>query len=191
MVKKTNVKISENNWKRLQEIDGGTIDKKLNVLMDIVEPHMPFVDYSTEFKSIKAYNDTLERLDGFHITGSESRDNILTRLFIMLDELNNTSSVEWIPFKITNPYNNLLIIEGQIEYNSKEISFNYRGNVFKGKLPPNYIVNGKDLTKELYLWYDNLDWQEIIKLLLENVDNQTIIEDKDYCLEINDVFADY
>ena len=49
-------------------------------------------------------------------------------------------------------------------------------------------VKGKDLTKELYLWYDNLNWQEIINLLIENVDNQTIIDKKDYSLEINDIF---
>lgn len=187
MVKKTNVKISKNNWERLQEIEGGTIDKKLNVLMDIVEPHMPFVDYSTEFKSIKAYTDTLERLDGFHITGSESRDNILTRAFIMLDELNNTTPIEWIPFKIINRYNKLLVIDGQLEYNTKEYSFNYRGNIFKGKLPPTYVVQGKDLTKELYLWYDNLDWVKITNLILENVDVDFEYEADNYTLIVNSI----
>ena len=187
MVKKTNVKISKNNWERLQEIEGGTIDKKLNVLMDIVEPHMPFVDYSTEFKSIKAYSDTLDRLDGFHITGSESRDNILTRIFIMLDELNNTSTVEWIPFKITNRYNNLLVIDGQLEYSTKEYSFNYRGNVFRGKLPPTYVVQGKDLTKELYIWYDNLDWATITNMILTNYEEGVEYETDNYNLIVNPI----
>ena len=183
------LKINENNHEALKEIDGGNTDKKLNVLMDIVDPIMPMVDYSDSKKSIKVYSDTAERLDSFKITAPESRDNILTRMLIALNELNNTSAVEeWIPFKITNKYNDLLVIDGQMEYASREMSFNYRGNVFRRKLPPNYIINGKNLTKELYMWYDDLDWNRIIDLLLEHVDDQTIIEENSYILEINDVF---
>lgn len=192
-MKQTIIKINERNWEHLNEIEAGTMDKKLNVLMDIVEPLMPMEKYSTNYKSVKVYKDTVERLESFHLTETEARDNILTRMFLCLDEINNTNNVteEWISFKLTNPYNNLLIISGQLEYNSKQISFNYRGNVYLGKLPPNYIVNGKDLTKELHLWYDNLDWNEIINHLLINVDTQTIIDKKDYSLEINDVFSSY
>lgn len=190
-MKQTNIKISKYVRNQLETIDGGTFDKKLNTLIDIVENFMPFVEYGDERTNIKTNSKTLERLDTFRITSTESRDNILTRMLIMLDELNNTDSVEYISFKLINPYNDLLVIDGQIEYNSREISFNYRGNVYFNKLPANYIVEGKDLTKELYLWYDNLNWQEIISILLENVDNQTIIENKDYVLEINDIFGEY
>lgn len=191
MTKKTITKINACNWERLQEIEGGTIDRKLNKLMDIIESEMPFVEFNTEMKSINVYTDTLERLDGFHLTMSESRDNILTRMFIALDEINNTSNEveEYISFKLINPYNNLLVLEGQIEYNSNVITFNHRGYVYLGKLPKEYIVDGKDLTKELYIWYDNLDWNRITNLLLKNVDEQTIIEDKDFILEINNVMG--
>jgi hypothetical protein len=189
-MKSTNIKIFRHNFEKLKKVEGGTMDKKLNTLIDIVEPTMPFVEYSNEKTSIKLNQETLNRLDMFRVTLNESRDNIITRMLIMLDELNNTVS-EWISFKLTNPYNNLLIIEGQLEYNSRELSFNYRGNVYTGKLPSHYIVEGKDLTKELYLWYDNLDWNEITKLLLDNVDTQTVVDNKDYCLEINDVFSSY
>jgi len=185
-MKKINVKINENNWKLLKEFEGGTMDKKLNVLMDIVEPFMPIIQINNNSKNIKCWEDTYERLDSYQLTRGESRDNIITRMLITFAELNNTTAIEWIPFKITNKYNDSLVIDGQIEYNSRELSFNYRGNVFKGKLPPTYVVDGKDLTKELYLWYDDLDWEEIIKLLIRNVDNQTVVEQDSFILEIND-----
>ncbi len=187
-MKKQIIKVNKNIINHLKEIEGGTYDKKVNVLMDIVDKEMPFVKYTQEQGSMTLYPDTLKRLDSYRITYTETRNNILTRMLILLDELNNTVTEEWIPFKLTNPYNNLLVIEGQLEFNSKELSFNYRGNVYSEKLPSTYIVEGKDLTKELYLWYDNLDWQSIIQVLMENVDEQTVIENKDYILEINDVF---
>jgi len=190
----TNIKISKYARDQLQDIDGGIMDTKLNTLMDIVEPFMPFVPYTDERANIKTERKTLERLDKFRITSTESRDSIITRMLIMLDELNNTSPDddvvdEFISFKLTNPYNNLLVLEGQIEYNTRTISFNYRGYIYLGKLPKEYIVEGKDLTKELYIWYDNLDWNGITIKLLENVDEQTLIEDKDYILEVNNVLG--
>ena len=190
----TNIKISKYARDQLQDIDGGIMDTKLNTLMDIVEPFMPFVPYTDERANIKTERKTLERLDKFRITSTESRDSIITRMLIMLDELNNTSPDddvvdEFISFKLTNPYNNLLVLEGQIEYNTRTISFNYRGYIYLGKLPKEYIVEGKDLTNELYIWYDNLDWNGITIKLLENVDEQTLIEDKDYILEVNNVLG--
>lgn len=189
----TNIKISKFARDELNKIDGGTMDIKLNTLIDIVKPFMPFVPYSDERANIKTTRKTLEKLDEMRITSTESRDSIITRMLVMLDELNNTSSEdavdEFISFKLTNPYNNLLTLEGQIEYNTRVISFNYRGYIYLGKLPKEYIVEGKDLTKELYVWYDNLNWNEITNHLLENADEQTLIETKDYTLEINDVFG--
>ena len=184
MVKQKIIHISENNWKQLKEIDGGTMDKKLNVLMDKVESVMPFVDYSTNNKSVKLYSDTIERLDGFHITENESRDNILTRMLLCLESLEQ-SDIQWIPFKLTNSYNKLLVIDGQLEYNSKNISFNYRGNIYNGNIPSPYIVNNEDLTKELYLWYDNLNWTEIIDIICQNISNPNYTRNNDYILEVN------
>ena len=187
-MKKSNIKISQYNWEKIKQFEGGTMNDKLNNLITIVEPLMPFVEYTETGKNIKVYPSTLEKLESFRISYGESRDNILTRMLLMFDEINNTSAIEeWIPFKITNKYNNLLVIEGQLEFNSREISFNYRGNVFRGKLPPTYIADGKDLTKELYLWYDDLDWANLKQLLLENVNNQVLIEDNSFILEINNI----
>lgn len=180
-------KISEDNHHKLKKIDGGNMDTKLNTVMDIVDPIMPFIEYSNNLKSVKLSNETLERLDTYRITATESRNNILTRLLIALDEMTNVSEEEeWISFKLTNPYNKKLIIDGQIEYNSKELSYNYRGNVFREKLPPAYIVGGEDLTKELYLWFDNLDWRWIVNKILENIGCEPIvITENDFILEIN------
>lgn len=193
-MKYTNIKITKNNFDKLNEIRNGTgtMDSTINKIMDQVDSFMPLVNYSTDLSSIKLSTETLERIDTFHISNTESRNNIITRLLIAFDELNNTSSEivdEYISFKLINPYNDLLVLEGQIEYNSKVITFNHRGYVYLGKLPKSYIVDGKDLTKELYIWYDNLDWNEITNLLLKNVDEQTIIEDKDFILEINNVMG--
>lgn len=180
------IKISEYNYNRLKEMEGATWNDKVKVLFSIVEPYMPFVEYSETSKSIKVEQSTIDKIDQFRVSLGESRDTILTRAFIILDELNNTSADDyWIPFKLTNIYNNSLVIEGQIEYNSKELSFNYRGNVFRGKLPPTYISDGKDLTKELYLWYDNLNWSRIISLILENQDNFFEEKADDYILSVN------
>lgn len=188
MTKKINMKINETNWKKLKEFEGHSMDNKLNTLINIVEPLMPTVNLSPYTKNVKCTERTYDKLDSYRLTPGESRDNIITRMLLMFDEIDNFSAMEFISFKLTNPYNNQLVIEGQIEFNSKELSFNYRGNTYRGKLPRSYVVDGKDLTKELYLWYDNLDWNRIINLLMENVDNQTIIDDKDFILEINDIF---
>ena len=182
------MKISETNWKKLKEFQGNTMDAKLNTLMNVIEDFMPMVMLSNETKNVKCLEETYDRIDSYRLTAGESRDNIITRMLLLFDEMNGVVTNEYISFKLTNPYNNLLVLEGQIEFNSKELSFNYRGNIYREKLPRSYIMDGKDLTRELYLWYDNLDWNQIINLLLTNVDNQTVVEDKDFILEINDLF---
>jgi len=186
MSKKTVMTISQYNYDKLQKVEGATMNDKVMNLFKIVEPFMPMVEYTEKNKSLKVEGSTREYVDGFRISLGESRDNILTRAFMILDEINK-SSVEsfWIPFLIKNPYNNLLVIDGQLEYNNRELSFNYRGNVYMGKLPPSYIVDGNDLTKELYLWYDNLNWNEIISLILYHKDGKHIINEKDFVLEVN------
>ena len=186
MSKKTVMTISQYNYDKLMELDGATMNDKINNLFAIVAPFMPNVQYSEKNKGIKVNISTRDNVDVFRISLGESRDNILTRAFLILDELNSTQSVEeWVSFKLTNPYNNLLVIDGQLEFNSMEFSFNYRGNVFRKKLPPSYIVNGTDLTKELYLWYDRLDWWEISSIITENTENYVKVERDDFILEVN------
>ena len=183
------IQINKSTKDKIDAIEGSTVDRKINKIIDLVEPIMPFNDYTDKTSSIKLHPDTLERIDMLKISKSESRDNVLLRLLFAFEEFNNTSTTEeWISFKLTNPYNNQLVIEGQLEYNSRELSFNYRGNIYRGKLPRSYVVDGKDLTRELYLWYDRLDWNRIIGLLVENVDVQTVVDDRDFVLEVNDVF---
>lgn len=186
MAKQRSMSISTYNWQKLKEIEGSTMGDKIKTLFAIVEPFMPEVLYTEKNKGVKVEQSTIDMIDSYRITLGESRDNIITRAFLILDEINNTSQEEcWIPFRITNPYNNSLVIEGQIEYNSKELSFNYRGNVFRKKLPPTYIVNGNDLTKELYLWHDNLEWVEIINIIITHARVQHSVKSKDYILDVN------
>ncbi len=184
MVEKKIIKLNENNWQQLKKLEGGNMDKTLNILMDTVENSMPFVDYSVEKKSVNLYSDTLEKLDSFRITENESRDNIVTRMLVCLQRLDNFN-MQWIPFKLTNPYNKLLVIDGQLEYNTKSMSFNYRGNIYDEKLPSPYIVDGEDITKELYLWYDNLNWTEIIDLICKNISQHYTYTHNDYILDVN------
>ena len=182
------MKISEYNYNKLKEMEGATWNNKVMTLFSIVEPYMPYIEYSETNKSIKVEQSTKELVDSFRITLGESRDNIITRAFLILDELNNASANDyWITFKIVNPYNNSLVISGQLEYNSKEISFNYGGNVFRGKLPPIYIANGEDLTKELYLWQDVLDWNRITDLILKNHNGSFEEKTTNYILTVNDI----
>lgn len=188
MSKKAVMTISQYNYDKIGKLEGATWNDKIRTLFSIVEPYMPYIEYTEKNKSVKVETSTREYIDSFKITIGESRDNILTRAFMILDEINNTSSEDyWIPFKITNRYNKSLVIDGQIEYNSKELSFNYRGNVFRGKLPPSYIVEGNDLTKELYLWHDNLDWDKIVKLIIENYNMDFVKETDNYVLIINSI----
>ena len=185
MTKLINQKINASNHERLKNFSDGTIDKNLNLLMDQVEKIMPFVNFSEEMKSINVYSDTIERLDGFHLTGSESRDNIITRLFIAFDEIDAISDEYWIPFKLTSVLNKKLIIAGQVEYYSKDILFNEGSKPIGYELPKTYVFDGEDLSPEYNSWQKLLNWNEISGLILDNKDSKKTIIKTNYVLDIN------
>ena len=180
-----NTKISKMNHEKLKNFSDGSIDKNLNLLMDVVEQHMPFVNYSDEMKSINVYDDTLKRLDGFHITSSESRDNILTRMFIAFEEIDNFGQEDWIPFKLTSTLNKKLSIEGQVEYHSRDMLFNEEGKVLGYALPTTYSYEGENLTREFISWQKMINWSEVLNMILNNHNNKQTIEHQNYVLEIN------
>ena len=141
------------------------MDKNLNLLMDSVSEHMPFVDYDEKMVSVSLYSDTLERLDGYHITSSEGRDNIITRLFIKYDEIKEQHLLE-IPFKLTSPQNKELYIIGVcspkgISYNSDNSSLEYKS------------------------WVKLLDWTEIQQLVLAHAEDRISFNKPLYRLDIN------
>ena len=167
MVKSINTKINKKNHEKLKNFSDGSMDKNLNLLMDTVNDHMPFVDYDEKMVSVSLYTDTLERLDGFHITASEGRDNILTRLFLKYEELNGVQPIE-IPFKLTSPLNKELYIIGvctpqKISYDSENDSLEYKA------------------------WLKLLDWDEIQKLILNHSDERISFNRPIYRLDINNI----
>lgn len=161
------IKVSETSWKRLKNSNKGSIDKSLNILMDLVENEMPNVEYSDDnLKSINVYKDTVERLDTFRISDTESRNNIITRLFLALDELDNSEEIE-IQFKLTSPINNKLYIIGVVT--SKEI----------------HILGNSDDTLEFKAWKKILDWREIRELCLNHKDERISFNKTNYRIDIN------
>lgn len=173
MVKKINMKLNEYSYNKLKNFNDGNIDKNLNLLMDIVETEMPKIKYSEKTKTVNAYSDTYERLDKFRITLGESRDNIITRMLIMYDEINNVAE-EYVSFRLTSTMNHNLIATGYIE----------GGELYcKPKLP--YKVKNKDMTVEFESWFKLLNWDEIIKLCLDHIDDYAKFNKPLYDIEIN------
>ena len=172
MKKKINVKVNKNNWQRLKTFSDNSMDKNLNLLMDIVERDMPFVNFADERTTINCYEDTYERLDSFKISVGESRDNIITRMFICFDELNNTET--WIPFKLTSRVNKKLIVTGEVGLNSEDMFFNEGNEIYGLKLPSTYIVGGEDLTDEYISWVGSINWTEIKKIVLDHCNEEYV-----------------
>ena len=79
------------------------MDEKLNTLINVVEDQMPQIILADNTKNVKCFEDTYDRIDSYRLTKGESRDNIITRMLIMFDEMNNTVSTEFISFKLTIP----------------------------------------------------------------------------------------
>ena len=59
---------------------------------DLVEDYMPLVDLSDESSVIvNLKEDTVDRIDSFRLTKGESLDNIIVRLLVMAQVLNNSN----------------------------------------------------------------------------------------------------
>ena len=83
------VKIHKNN-KNL--VNGeGTYDEIINRLIDEVEDYLPIheVDYST-VTSIKLKENTVDRLESYKLTEGESLENVIVRMIILSQQLNNS-----------------------------------------------------------------------------------------------------
>lgn len=178
-MKTINITLNKTNYEKLQKRDGGTFDKKLNVLMDQVEPMMPKLYYSEQTKNVKCYEDTMKRIDEFKLTAGESRDNIIAR---MLLTTNNVQSDEIIDFIITSVLNRDLFILGHLELNSFDLTF---GEQYWQFLPTEYIPNGKNLTTEFKKWTDSLNWEEIKDHVREHKDSHILLTKPNYYLEVN------
>lgn len=185
-MKKNNsvIKIHKNVLEKLKKIDGSSNENKINKIMDSVEPIMDFVRYNDELVSVKLTSQTVERLDSFRITPTESRSNILTRLLLAYDKIGKSGGESWAFFKITSRVNKKISLEGQIEYYSKDIIFNSNGDVYGYNVPDTYIVNGEDLTDEYNIFLKQLNIMEIMRKVLEHFGENTTLTYQEYVLEI-------
>lgn len=178
-MKKINITLNKTNYEKLQVVDGGTFDKKLNVLMDQVDSIMPRSYYSDETKNVKCYEDTMKRIDGFKLTAGESRDNIIAR---MLLATNMMPDDEIIDFIISSVLNRDLFILGHLELNSHDLTF---GEQYWQFLPTKYEPNGKNLTTEFNKWVSSIDWEEVKDLVRTEKDSHKLLTKPNYYLEIN------
>lgn len=167
MKNKKVLRISEKNWQKLKDLNKGSMDKTLNILMDNVEHQMPHVEYvNDKIKSVNVYPDTAERLDSFRLSDTESRDNIVTRMFITFDELENVVQIE-IPFKLTSPINNKLYMLGVV--NENDI----------------FVTGNSADTIEFKAWKKLLNWNEIRELCLAHEDERISFNKDNYRIDIN------
>lgn len=177
MTKLKTVKMDSKIYRKLKNIDKeDSIDRNLNKIINIVENEMPKVQYSSETKSVKLHEDTLETLDKFKITVGESKDTIITRLLLMYDKINNFADEDLISFKLTSTVNPKLKLTGGL--NEYEI-------VPDVSLERKHIVKKEDLTVEFRAWIKLLDWEEIQDLVLVNANEHKIYKRPNYILEIN------
>ena len=166
MINKKVIKISERNWQKLKDLQIGSMDKTLNIIMDNVEDIMPFVEYSDDsMKSVNIYKDTFNRINSFRLTDTETKETIVTRLLIAFDEINNFAEFQ-IPFKLTSPLNQKLVLEGVVT--STGIS-----------------VLTKNKSLEYNAWIKLLDWEEIRSLVLDNEDERISFNKPNYRIDIN------
>jgi len=85
----TTVKIHKNTKNLLNDT---TYDVAVNNLINQVEDYMPLidVDYSI-ISTMRLDKSTVDKLDSFRITEGESYENIITRMIIVSQYLNNDS----------------------------------------------------------------------------------------------------
>ena len=161
------LRISETNWKKLKDSNNGSMDKALNILMDTVEDVMPHVIYNNDvIKSVNVYKDTADRLDSFRISDTESRDNILTRLFIAYEE-KVAENITEIPFRLTSPINRDLFLIGTVT--PKSVT----------------IMSSSKETLEYKAWERLLDFEEIKEICLNHEDERITINQPYYQIDIN------
>ena len=83
------IRISHSMKQTFKDMDG-TYDNAVNQLIDTVEDYMPLVDLSDESSVIiNLEDDTVDRINSFKLSKGESIENILIRMLILSQVLNN------------------------------------------------------------------------------------------------------
>lgn len=83
------IRISHSMKQTFKDMDG-TYDDAVNELIDTVEDYMPLVDLSDESSVIiNLEDDTVDRINSFKLSKGESIENVLIRMLILSQVLNN------------------------------------------------------------------------------------------------------
>ena len=83
------IRISHSMKQTFKDMNG-TYDNAVNELIDTVEDYMPLVDLSDESSVIiNLEDDTVDRINSFKLSKGESIENILIRMLILSQVLNN------------------------------------------------------------------------------------------------------
>ena len=83
------IRISHSMKQTFKDMDG-TYDNAVNQLIDTVEDYMPLVDLSDESSVIiNLEDDTVDRINSFKLSKGESIENVLIRMLILSQVLNN------------------------------------------------------------------------------------------------------
>ena len=83
------IRISHSMKQTFKDMDG-TYDNAVNELIDTVEDYMPLVDISDESSVIiNLEDDTVDRINSFKLSKGESIENVLIRMLILSQVLNN------------------------------------------------------------------------------------------------------
>lgn len=83
------IRISHSMKQTFKDMDG-TYDNAVNELIDTVEDYMPLVDLSDESSVIiNLEDDTVDRINSFKLSKGESIENVLIRMLILSQVLNN------------------------------------------------------------------------------------------------------
>ena len=83
------IRISHSMKQTFKDMNG-TYDNIINELIDTVEDYMPLVDLTDESSVIiNLEDDTVDRINSFKLSNGESIENILIRMLILSQVLNN------------------------------------------------------------------------------------------------------
>lgn len=83
------IRISHSMKQTFKDMNG-TYDNAVNELINTVEDYMPLVDLSDESSVIiNLEDDTVDRINSFKLSKGESIENILIRMLILSQVLNN------------------------------------------------------------------------------------------------------
>ena len=85
------VKMHKHTKDYLKEYDDGTYNEIISRLSDKVENYMPIVDLqkSTVNSTIRIDEELFEKLSSFRLTDGESVENIIMRMLVVAQTLNN------------------------------------------------------------------------------------------------------